>query len=162
MRSLLVPVLLLTAACQAETTSTGTTGDGTPPAATATAPEFQFDMTRADALSITVRDGAGQPLDKVRIVVREGGTLADDGVTIPGNVLYTGLTGADGRCQDRLDHTLDLTKVEVTLLRPGYTGRYDDPSRREAYRELAPAAWFSATPAELSSITVDLTSTEVK
>ena len=163
MRSLLTPVLLLAAACQQEPSTSGASGQIPAGEAPPTATVFRFDMSRADAFTVTARDSAQRPLAGVQVVVRASSVMADDGVTMPGAILYTGLTGPDGRCQDRLDHPLDLSEVEVTLLRSGYQGRYDHPERRAAYGEHAPAAWFTARIEDMTALNVDLTATsEVK
>lgn len=162
MRTLLGSLLLLTAAaCQQAPPTEAIPAPVTPPMIAAPAP-FTYAMSVTDALTVVVRDGAQRPLDRVVVAVRERGEVGDDGTPTAGALLYTGLTGPDGRCEDRLDHALTLAQVEVTLHRPGYQGRYDEPARRQAYGERAPAAWFAATPAELSALTIELTSTEVE
>lgn len=116
---------------------------------------FRFETTRADTIDLRVTS-AQQPLPRVFVVLRE--RTQPEGSA--GAVLFEGITDNEGRCQGRLARPLALERVQMTLLAPGYEGRFDDPTLRTMYGPMAPAAWFSLAPGELANLSLDLTRKE--
>jgi hypothetical protein len=120
--------------------------------ATEAAAPFTYDLTSASAIDVEA-DAPSGPLAGVLISIRNAPLPGEDA----GELLWMGVTGADGHARGRTRTEHVEGNVYVTIHKIGWTGPYTDETLRTTEGILAPSGYLVVPMATLSATRVAMT-----
>ena len=113
---------------------------------------FDYSNFTRVPLSMHMTDTEGQDLLGVQVTVRRASALPfDDPEYVPGEVLFRGRTGLDGKINMPTTFPAGMGDVEVVSHLRGYQGKFSEPKMLEDWGAFAPSSIVKLSADELGN-----------